>query len=58
MLSLENTRRIENIELATNLERARKQTSKQKFKRFTKFSDNLYAIHKHKLPINLSKPIY
>ena len=51
--AMENIRKRENIELETNPERARKQTSKPIFKRFSKFSDNLHAIHKYKGYITL-----
>ena len=46
--TMENIRKRENIKLETNSTKTIKQNTKPTFKRFTKFNEDLYAIHFHK----------
>ena len=56
--TMENVRKRENIDLVTNGDELKKMASKPTFKATRQFSDNLMAVHKHKLSVTLNKPIY
>jgi hypothetical protein len=55
--SIENVRKRLNIKFCTSLEKAQKFTSKHTYKNFTIFSENLLAIHQHRVKITLNKPL-